>query len=146
MTYKPKFFQLQELVPPHVYNTRGEKAWLLLDDRLLLTLDALRYEFGPIIINTWHSGRMILAYGDREQSGYRTQHFYASAARYFDSMSQHKYGRAADMLFAENKVHVVRNKILKNPEQYPYINGVELDTFWLHIDCGNREHITTFNG
>ncbi len=142
--YKPKFFKLEELVPPDVFALQGEKAWLAFDDRLLLTLDALRYEFGPIIINTWHSTALRFKYGKRSQLGLRTATFYRDISTFENSASQHKYGRAADMLFVEATVDRVRDTILNEPDRFPMIHGVEMDVPWLHVDCGNRRHITTF--
>jgi len=49
--YKCDHFKIQELVSPGVYKDRGDKAWELLDDRLLMTLDKLRERYGPIIVN-----------------------------------------------------------------------------------------------
>lgn len=60
--YKCSHFKIQELVPPAIFEARGEKAWELLDERLLITLDRLRDRFGPITVNNWHSGK------DREWS------------------------------------------------------------------------------
>jgi len=143
--YKPKFFKLEELVPPDVFTLQGEKAWLALDDRLLLALDALRYEFGPIIVNTWHSNALRFKYGKRTQSGLRTAEYYGSQLEFNKSASQHKYGRAADVKFIEPiQPHSVRRVILGEPDRFPMIHGVELDVPWLHIDCGNRRHITAF--
>ena len=51
MTYKCDYFAIHELIPPSVYEARGEKAWELLDDRLLKTIDTLRDRFGPATIN-----------------------------------------------------------------------------------------------
>ena len=39
--YKCENFSIHELVPPNVFYNRGEKAWELLDERLLITLDSL---------------------------------------------------------------------------------------------------------
>ena len=142
--YEPKFFKLEELVPPDVFTLQGEKAWLTLDDRLLLALDALRYEFGPIIINTWHNPKLWFKFGKRSQSGLRTALHYKDNLEFKNSASQHKYGRAADMLFVDIKVNHVRNIILTEPDRFPMIHGVEMDVPWLHVDCGNRRHITTF--
>jgi len=143
--YRPKFFKLEELVPPDVFALQGAKAWLALDDRLLLSLDALRYEFGPMIINTWHSSVLRFKYGKRTQSGLRTAAFYNTREGFEESASQHKYGRAADIKFVEKITpRSVRRIILDEPERFPFIHGVELDVPWLHIDCGNRSHITAF--
>ena len=55
--YKCEYFKVHELVPPHVYNARGEKAWELLDEQLLRTLDRLRQRYGPMTINNYLWGK-----------------------------------------------------------------------------------------
>lgn len=131
--YKPEFFSIKELVPQAVYEARGERAWELLDDRLLITLDELRRAFGSITVNNWHNGR------DRQWSGLRTE-----ASPYGTEFSQHRFGRAADCLFNHNDVEVVRGIILNEPDRFPLIQSVELDTNWLHIDCRNCDRIKTY--
>lgn len=88
--YKCEHFSIHELVPPHVFHKRGEKAWELLDERLLITLDRLRSRYGQMTINNYHWGK------DREWSGLRT-----SDSPYYSALSQHSFGRAADCLFAK---------------------------------------------
>jgi len=46
--YKCKHFGIKELVSEGTYNKRGEKAWQLLDDRILRTIDFLRETYGSI--------------------------------------------------------------------------------------------------
>jgi len=131
--YQPEFFSLQELVPKSVYEARGERAWELLDDRLLITLDELRRAFGSITVNTWHKG------GNRYWSGLRTEE-----SPYGTEFSQHRFGRAADCLFNHSDINDVRNAILEAPELFPLINSVELDTSWLHFDVRNCDRIKTY--
>ncbi len=45
-SHKAKKFIIQELVPEVVFNDRGDKAWQLMDIRLLANLDALREQVG----------------------------------------------------------------------------------------------------
>ena len=131
--YIPRYFKIQELVPPKVYKDRGIKAFHLLDDRLLYTLDELRDDFGPMTINNWTFG------GNRQWSGLRT-----SDAPMYSKYSQHSYGRAADILFSESSVNDVRAEIMKN-NKYCYIRALELNTSWLHIDVRNCDKLFTFN-
>lgn len=132
--YKCKYFKIQELVPPSAYNNLGEAAWRLLDPRALRSIDLLREKFGPIIINTWHNG------GNRQWSGLRTDDC-PLGAKY----SQHKYGRAFDLVFKEVKPQKVIDYILGNPEEFPEITAVETGTpTWVHIDVRNCDRITTF--
>ena len=132
--YKPEHFIIQELVPREVYEERGTKAWELIDNRLLITLDQLRDEYGPIIVNNWHTG------GDREWSGLRTPD-----SPYYRPYSQHTFGRAADCLFDKVTVERVRRDILNDKDMFPCITSVELNTSWLHFDVRNCDRIKTYN-
>ena len=133
--YKCEYFKIHELVPPAVYEARGEKAWELMDDRLLKTIDYLRERFGPATINNYEYG------GDRQWSGLRTPE-----SPYYSPYSQHSFGRAADIIFKDETVDEVRSFLLDNPQllDLRYINAVELDTSWLHIDVRNTDRIKTF--
>ena len=86
--YKCEHFSVHELVPPDVFNKRGEKSWELLDEHLLITLDKLRKRYGSMTINNYYWGK------DREWSGLRT-----ADSPYFSAYSQHSFRRAADCLF-----------------------------------------------
>lgn len=135
--YKCKHFKIYELVPKHIYEARGEKAWELLDEKLLMTIDTLRELLGcPITINNYNWG------GDRNWSGVRTGGFYASLGEYDKSLSQHKYGRAVDMLIKGMEAEKVRQFIYKNKDKFPYITFVETKINWVHIDVRNCRAIT----
>ena len=142
--YTPKYFDVREFVPPKVYDARGNKAWELIDERILITADQLREAFGPTIINTWHSDTLKKAYGDRRWSGLRTIDYYGTFTAFENSFSQHKYGRAIDCLLKEFDADMVRQVVLEEPHEFPYIQAMELDTSWLHVDCRNCEAIKTF--
>jgi hypothetical protein len=125
--YKCKYFKIYELVPKHVYEDLGESAWILLDSRALEMLDKIREFSGPLIVNNWKWG------GDREWSGLRTPE-----SPYGTSYSQHRFGRAFDCISSQKSSQELREHILNNPEDFPYIRGIELDVSWLHFDTGNR--------
>ena len=133
--YRCKHFIIQELVPPQVYEARGYKAWELIDVRLLMTLDRLRNRFGSMKINDWKWG------GNREWSGLRTPN-----SPYYSPYSQHTFGRAADILFADITAEEVRQEILADPDNssFDLIYSMELATSWLHIDVRNATRIKTF--
>jgi hypothetical protein len=101
---KCKHFSIHELVPPNTFKQRAEKAWELLDERLLITLDRLRERYGPMTVNNYYWGK------DREWSGLRTKE-----SPYYSPYSQHSFGRAADCLFKNISAEVVRKEILANP-------------------------------
>lgn len=133
--YKCKYFKIQELVPRHVWEDRGDKAWELFDSRALETLDTLRETFGTTIVNTWATG------GLRQWSGLRTPE-----SPYGSSYSQHRFGRAFDCIFSKKTAEEVREHVLQNQEDFPHIRGIELAVSWFHFDTGNRrgDDIFTF--
>lgn len=133
--YTCKHFAIQELVPPKVYEERKDKAWQLLDERLLITLDRLRKRYGPMTVNNWHWGK------DREWSGLRTPD-----SPYYSRYSQHSFGRAADCLFSNTTTEAVRQDILDNPDDpdFEFIGSVELDVGWLHFDVRNCERVMAY--
>jgi hypothetical protein len=133
--YTCDHFSIHELVPRSVYEKRGEKAWQLLDERLLITLDRLRKRYGSTTVNNWYWGK------DREWSGLRTKE-----SPYYSPFSQHTFGRAADCLFANISADEVRQDILASPNDsaFEYIGSLELGVSWLHFDVRNCERIMTY--
>ena len=134
--YKCTHFIIEELVPPQVFKDRKQKAWQLLDDRMLITLDRLREKYGSMTVNNWKWG------GDREWSGLRT-----ADSPYFSKYSQHSFGRAADVIFKTVTAEQVRQDMLANPddEVFEYINSIELGVSWLHFDIRNVDRIFAFH-
>ncbi len=124
--YKPKHFKLQEFVSKDFYDTHGERAWNCLDERMLMTADALRERFGTMTINNWVWG------GGRQFSGLRT-----SGDQHYSPTSQHSYGRAFDAIFSSVDAETVRQYILSHPDEFPHIRFLEADISWLHIDVRN---------
>lgn len=132
--YKCRWFKIQELVPPHVYEERGEKAWELLDERALISLDALRDMFGPLTCNDWHIG------GGRKWSGLRT-----AESPYYSPYSQHTMGRAFDVISGIHSAESMREKVLRHrKEKFSYITGLELNVTWLHFDVRNHAPVKVF--
>ena len=129
------YFKIQELVPPAVYADQGERAWRLIDSGLVYTLNCLREVHGPITVNNWHIG------GPREWSGLRTPD-----SPYYSPGSYHSCGQAADCLFSNEPVTLVRTHILAF-DKFPLVGGIELDVSWLHVDVRQRRDgkIITFS-
>jgi hypothetical protein len=130
MSYRPKYFALNEVVHPGAIQARGEQAWQLMDDRILRGADWLRELFGAITIN----GK----FGEQRfnESGLRDP-FTTVGAKY----SQHKFGRALDLKFHKVTVSEVYDYIIRNPQEARE-NGITTledirDTKgkWLHVDC-----------
>jgi len=126
VTYTPKYFKIQELVPPSIYNALGSKSLIVMDARMLYTADCLREHFGkPITINNWHKS------GKFSQRGFRDNS--SVGATY----SQHRYGRALDMDIKGVTAEEARIEIVKNRNKFKYITTLESDVSWLHADCRN---------
>lgn len=132
--YQCEHFKIQELVPPQVYKDRGDKAWELLDERALRSIDSLRNDYGTCIINNWSYG------GQRMWSGLRT-----SESPYYSKYSQHSFGRAFDCIFSKVSAEQIRQDIINARRFYPYVSAMELNTNWLHVDCRNTVKIKVFN-
>ncbi|PJE79662.1 hypothetical protein CI610_01376 [invertebrate metagenome] len=132
--YLPKHFKTQELVPPEVYNRLNEKALTMMDDRVLITLDQLREQFGPTTVNDWCFG------GHYQQSGLRT-----TDCEHYSPTSQHTFGRAADCKFHDLDAETVRKEIIKNKLSFPHITFMEDGTHWLHFDVRNCTPIMVWN-
>ena len=132
--YQPRYFNVQELVPPSIYEDRQEKAIELIDERALITLDCLRETFGTCTVNDWCFG------GEYEQLGLRTPE-----AKEFSQTSQHSFGRAMDCKFENIPADEVRSYILENRLRFPYITFIEDSVSWLHFDVRNCQRIVLWN-
>lgn len=121
-----KNFILQELVNPDVFKARGDRAWQLLDDRALTTLQALRDALGPLVVNNWHIG------GSFSESGLRSPLTLTGAV-----WSQHKFGRAFDCKFREAAPREARDYVFANRGKFPHLTVIEnvIHTpTWFHFD------------
>lgn len=132
MMYECKHFKIYELVPQQTYEDRGDKAWQLFDDRLLLFIDFLREKFGPITINDWWWG------GDNQWRGLRIPN-----TPYYRTYSMHSHGKALDLIFRDTPAEEVRQWLDNNQERWMSATGLESITVeegvsWLHIDLRNN--------
>lgn len=132
---KSRYFKIHELVPEHIYKSHGEKAWKLIDDRLIKSIDTLKEHFnlGTMTINNYFWN------GDRYWSGLRTPE-----SPYYSETSQHSFGRAADAIFSDYTAEEVRHYIIDNIHLFPHIKGLELGVSWLHVDVRNEDYLTRF--
>ena len=130
---KPNFFALHELVPKEVYKeyervNKLYRLWYVFDPRMLFTIDRLRERYGKMIMNNWFWG------GNHQYRGWRDSEVKIGA-----SLSQHKFGRAADLVSVEHTAEEIRNDILADPfhDDFKYITCIELAVLWLHFDIRN---------
>ena len=131
ITYRPTHFDLEELVDPVTWNLLGDKAWWLLDPRLLWTLDQIRERYNrAVTINTWKW---------RTDKPFTLRGFRPSSAALGGFHSQHRYGRAADFDVEGMAADEVRQDILTHPDEaaFQYITCLETDISWVHLDCRN---------
>ncbi|BDD06701.1 hypothetical protein [Aureibacter tunicatorum] len=112
-----KNFCLDELVSPRVHEKWGENALLLMDDKVLPMLEAIRKNLGgvPLTVNNWAYGG-----GTYQHSGFREPEYYK---RNSDSLSLHRFGRAID----------VKCSVIPAPELWRRI--YEMETL-LHSEFG----------
>jgi hypothetical protein len=141
MSYRPKYFALNEVVYPGAIQARGEQAWQLMDDRILRGADWLREKFGPCVINGKFGGKGFTESGLRDP-------FTTTGAKF----SQHKFGRALDLKFMKVTCTEVYDYIIRNPTE-ARANGITTvedirDTKgqWLHVDCRLLPETFPING
>lgn len=141
--YRPTYFILEEVLPMDYYLTnehREDRLWLLFDERVLVTADRLRARFGKMNCNTWTWN------GSYNYRGYRPPDCTVGA-----ELSQHKFGRALDLVPLEVTSEEIRQEIIATPNEaiYQHITAIELGITWLHFDIRNRDKakngLLTFN-
>ena len=126
--YRCRHFSIKELVPPEIYESRGQRAWELLDTRILKAIDLIRDDFGPLIVNNWATG------GKLKYRGFRPRDVTVGAR-----LSQHRFGRAIDFHATVSPHGDIYEAILT--EKYWMVSTVEnlTDTpTWIHVDCRNN--------
>jgi len=131
--YIPKHFRIEELVSKTVFRKYGKQAFQFFDDRALKTLDRLRERFGPATVNDWLWG------GPNDSRGFRAIDDPEGADN-----SAHRRAQGFDVIFKEISAEEVREYILRNPDEFPYINAIEANVNWLHFDCRNCQRIMVF--
>lgn len=124
--YKPENFKLYELVPKALYEAYhgSDILWYLFDDRILLAGDLISMKYGPCIANDWYWG------GQYQWRGFRTADCPEGAL-----LSQHKFGRAEDLIPQDVTAEEIRRDILAGKVASGLITCIEADVIHLHIDC-----------
>lgn len=135
MYHKPQYLKLQEVLPRDTYYIleaagKLDTAWRLFDPRILWTADKLRELYGTMNCNTWIWG------GTSQYRGWRPFDCGVGA-----DLSQHKFGRALDLVFPNVSAAEIRADIKadKWPVHFNHITCIEDLVGWLHIDCRNYE-------
>lgn len=118
--YEPKYFKPEELLPP------GVQSLMVMDPRILWTLDQLRIFFGkPILVNNW------------KDDGFFAQRGFRNDLNTGAPLSQHRFGRAVDFDITGTTADEFRAmaKLGKLDHELTYITRIEAKTAWCHIDC-----------
>lgn len=142
-----KYFDIQELVCPHVYDKFGLYAWQFFDPRLLDVMLAIREGIGkPIIVNNWSNG------GDFSQRGLRANISPIVKEKTVLEklyMSAHIQGMAVDFNVQGMNTQEVHEWLKKNQILLPHAIRCEENTDgWIHIDTRSDgfRAITWFKG
>jgi len=130
MYYIPEWFKPYELVPEETYKLLENRPWViwqLFDPRTLYVADRIRMRYGKMVANTWYWG------GKNQYRGWRPPGCKVGA-----TYSQHRYGRALDLIPQERTAHGIRQDI-RNGVIFKYITCIEDGVEWLHFDVRNYE-------
>jgi uncharacterized protein YcbK (DUF882 family) len=124
-----KHFKVQELVPPVIFHQYEDRSWQFIDPRLVELLDFIRDFYNrPVKINNWHLN------GNRFESGFRLPDTKTGG-----QLSQHKFGRAADIHVEGMAPQQLHADILKNQNIFlnqglTTVEDIAITTSWVHID------------
>ena len=139
--YIPEHFGIQELVPKDLhakYKSRGFAFMfqVLFDNRLLELIDRIRNQFGPMTANDWSWG------GTNQYRGFRPPECSIGA-----KLSQHRFGRAVDLIPKDCTSSQIRKEIIanQNSSDWKDIGGLEMDISWLHVDVRSRTDSNKIN-
>lgn len=149
-TYIPKYFSVDELLPPpvllpapfeSVYRSDKNTLFRLFDYRILVTLDRLRERYGRCLVNNWHG---FTAAEWREGAPYM---FRFSGWRPVDccegaALSEHKLFRAMDCKFTETTPDEIWDEMITdaNAPQFEFMQRIEAfgGMSWFHFDMGQH--------
>lgn len=125
------YFNIRELVCPHVYERFKDQAWQFISTELLSTLLTLRTVIlkEAMIVNNWSKK------GSYSQRGLRCN----TCSLVYDKkqcyMSSHIQGKAVDFNVPTKTAEQVRKLIKENIDKFEYPIRLEEGTSWVHIDC-----------
>lgn len=174
MIDKPTYFDLEELVCPHIFYRYGEMAWQFPDIRQLILVDWLREKVNkPVFINNWYEkfrdsdfiryikermeAKLPLVHADipeepkgtfYSQRGLRCNLcslVYEKTQAGILYASGHVLGKADDFDIQGMVAEESRQYIIKNKNSLPYNIRLEKDVSWVHMDCEDTgQRVTLF--
>lgn len=139
--YKCKYYKIQELVSPIVYNQWGNRAWMFFDEDVLRELDYIRETYGKgIIINNYHIG------GNLKQCGLRSNMDELVKSKTTLYLSAHCLAKGFDMHSADgnNKAlwqHIYNLILTKKLKKFRRLENIKATPTWAHADCFQSDSI-----
>lgn len=128
------YFTLAEFVPKDIYTKWGDSSLWFVDQRLINSIIWLREQLGePLVINNWATG------GSHQNRCFRPPGNTVGA-----SLSQHRFGRAADFDSPDMKVSEIYKWLISNQEKvvketsFTTIEDLAHTPTWIHLDCRAR--------
>lgn len=121
-----QYFNINELVCDHIYNTFGDKAWMFLSTQLLHTILVLRTQILniPMIVNTTRL----------KQRGMRCNMCPLVKSKTRPYISAHVTGNAVDFTCNTKSAEEIRQIIKANQNKLPYKIRLEDGVNWCHVD------------
>lgn len=122
-----QYFNIKELVCPHIYQKYGETAWMFLSTQLLHTLLIIRTEIlnKPMIVNNGNNWT---------QRGMRCNICQIVKDKKTPYLSAHVTGNAIDFNCNDLTAEQIRQSISQHKDKLPYNIRLEKDVTWCHID------------
>jgi hypothetical protein len=167
MIYKPEYFDLEELVCPHIFYKFGEFIWQRFDERLLKTMDFIREKLGAVFVNNWDSSEYLnseyvmyirsrikagLSVDENKapakpkgiftQRGYRCNLCSIPSGKTKANelyASAHTCFQAVDFDVQGRTAEEVRKWIVDNAYKMPFPVRLEKGVSWVHLDIVNSE-------
>ena len=121
-----RYFNVKELVCPHIYNRWGESSWQFLDTNYLHTLLVIRRDI--------LKSAMICNNASMTQRGMRCNRCDMVKAKTTPYISAHILGKAGDFTISGIAAEAARKKIKENAHLLPCAIRVEEGVSWLHFD------------
>ncbi len=162
MIQKPLYFDLEELVCPHVFYRYGDVAWQFLNEKQLVLMDWVRSTLNrPVFVNNWDlykdsdyikfikekaSAKLpilekdlpVAPKGLLDERGFRCNlcSLYTSkTSKGIIYVSPHGTGEGDDYDVQGMLAEEVRLFLIKNQSKLPYSIRLEKGVSWVHMDC-----------
>lgn len=129
-------FCIQEFVPPEIYHSKlgPEGSFRAIQPELISLHQFLRFQYGPIHINNWHKK------GPWKECGLRIP-----GHTYYNSLSDHTRGMAADPLFSQTSEKIVAEHIINMEHVYRSLGLTAIEIGKWDAAGNGRLHLSVAN-